>query len=424
MRAKKAIVNALCTAGDRLKPLVLKILPLGVAKKIKSKLINSAYNQKATKIPYQKNAYPDGINLVGYIKAQMGLGQGARLIAKAIDRSHIPFLIMDTKVGNPFNHNDNTFDSKIEKLPKYSVNIFHVNPEQMPPLQLTLPSDMLDKRYNIGIWLWELMDFPDEWLNAFNFVDEVWAPSNFNCESIRKKSPVPVTLIPYGIEADTSDEYNRKYFSLPEDKFLFLSMYDSNSTIERKNPLGAIKAFKEAFSKDDSDVGLVIKINNPKEEDLQKINNELTGYINIYLIQNTMSKTEVNSLIKSCNVFVSLHRAEGFGLVIAESMYVGTPVIATDWSANTDFMDKTNSCPVKYTLKEIGEDHFLYKAYQKWAEPDISDAAFYMKKLHEDKQYYSTLKSNAYNHIRQNFSVEKSAEAIKSRITAIMDNLP
>ena len=106
---------------------------------------------------------------------------------------------------------------------------------------------MSDKRYKIGIWLWELPDFPDEWCGAFSLVDEVWAPSVFNCESIRKKSPVPVTLIPYGIEAEYDEKFDREYFHLPKDKFLFLSMYDSNSTIQRKNPIGALKAFKKAF---------------------------------------------------------------------------------------------------------------------------------------------------------------------------------
>lgn len=167
MNLKKTIVNIACTAGDKLKPVILKIIPLNAAKKIKAKLIHSAYNEKTIKKPFQKDYYPFGINFIAYIKAQMGLGQGARLIADAIEESKIPFLIMDTKVGNPFNHNDTTWDEKIEKLPKYSINIFHINPEQMPPLQLSLPSDMLDRRYNIGIWLWELPDFPDEWCDAF-----------------------------------------------------------------------------------------------------------------------------------------------------------------------------------------------------------------------------------------------------------------
>lgn len=419
MNLKKSIVNILCAVGDKFKPFVLKIIPLSLAKKLKTNLISSAYSTDSQKKPYENAFYPWGINFVAYIKAQMGLGQGGRLIASAILKTDIPFLIIDTKVGNPFNHNDTSFDYKIQSRPKYSVNVFHVNPEQMPPLQLTLPTDMLDKRYNIGIWLWELPEFPDEWVDAFRLVDEVWAPSVFNCESIRKKANVPVTLIPYGIEAKWDDKFSREYFNLPHDKFLFLCMYDSNSTIQRKNPIGTIKAFKQAFAKDDTNVGLVIKINNPKDEDISAINSELNGYQNVYFIKNTLSKVEVNSLIKDCDVFVSLHRAEGFGLVIAEAMYMGVPVIATNWSANVDFMTADNSCPVNYELKKIGQDYFLYKADQIWAEPDIYDASLYMKKLYSDKKYYNLIALNAEKYIKQNFSLEKSAEAINNRLSVI-----
>ena len=420
MRFKKIIVNFTCNFGDKLKPVLIKILPLSLLKKIKKNIIHSAYNADTKKVPYQKDAYPFGINLIGFIKAQMGLGQGCRLIASAIEKTGFPFTIMDTKVGNPFNHNDTTWESYIVKEAQYSINIFHVNPEQMPPLQLSLPVDTLDKRYNIGIWLWELPDFPDEWCNAFSLVDEVWAPSVFNCESIRKKSNVPVTLIPYGIVAEYDEKYDREFFNLPTDKFLFLSMYDSNSTIQRKNPIGAIRAFKNAFSPDDDNVGLAIKINNPSDEDLATINDELSGYNNVYLIKNTMSKIEVNSLIRAVDVLVSLHRAEGFGLVIAESMLVGTPVIATNWSANVDFMNEENSCPVNYELKQLGEDIFFYKAYQHWAEPDVNNAAEYMKRLVSDKEYYEKLCKNAKEFIETNFSVEKSAQAIQRRINEII----
>ena len=419
MRIKKVIINTVCMIGDKLKPVLIKILPLPLLKKIKGGLINSAYSKNA-KAPFQKDAYPFGINLIGYIKAQMGLGQGCRLIARAIKESGIPFLIMDTRVGNPFNHNDNSWDGYIKTSPAYNINIFHINAEQMPHLQLSLPSGTLDKRYNIGIWLWELPDFPDEWCGAFSLVDEIWAPSEFNCESIRKKSPVPVTLIPYGIEAEYDEKFDRDYFSLPKDMFLFLSMYDSNSTIQRKNPIGAIKAFKKAFPPSEKNVGLIIKINNPKEEDLKLINDELKGYRNIFIIKNTLSKTEVNSLIKCSDAFVSLHRAEGFGLVIAEAMLLGTPVIATNWSANVDFMNSENSCPVSYELKQLGEDYFFYKAYQHWAEPDLDNAAEYMKKLFSDKSYRETLSKNAKKFIQKNFSVQKSAEKIKSRIDEII----
>lgn len=424
MNMKKTVVNIVCTVGDALKPVLLKILPKSLLKRMKGSLIASAYSANA-KLPFEKDSYPFGINLIGYIRAQMGLGQGCRLMAQAVKQTGIPFLILDTRVGNPFHHDDHSWDEHIRKVPEYSVNIFHVNPEQMPPLQLSLPADTLDRRYNIGIWLWELEDFPDEWLGAFSLVDEVWAPSVFNCESIRKKSPVPVTLIPYGIEAECDDSLTRADFGLPEGIFLFLAMYDANSTIQRKNPLGAVEAFKKAFPPEDSSVGLVLKVNNPTPADMDTLQQALLGYENIYLIQQTLPKTGVNALIRLCDAFVSLHRAEGFGLVIAEAMLVGTPVVATNWSANVDFMNAENSCPVDYELKELGEDFFLYKAYQRWAEPDTAHAARYMKRLASDREFYENLRQNAQDFISAQYSPAKSAEAVKQRLAAIFEgNLP
>ena len=418
MKIKRALVNTVCNIGDRLKPVILKIVPLSVSKKIKQRLINSAYDGSAKK-PFEKDAYPYGINLIGFIKAQMGLGEGCRLIARATEVTDIPFGIIETRVGNPFNHNDTTFDDRLMKSAQYGINIFHVNPEQMVPLQLSLPADTLDRRYNVGIWLWELEELPDEWLNAFSLVDEVWAPSVFNCESLRRKSPVPVTLIPYGIEPSTDSDKSRGDFGLPDGDFLFLCMYDTNSTIERKNPVGAIRAYKKAFCGNENGVGLVVKVNNPTDEDMARIKSECDGCENVCFISDTLDRPDVNALISCCDVFVSLHRAEGFGLVIAEAMALGTPVIATNWSANVDFMNGENSCPVGYTLVTIEKSCHSYKAGQRWAEPDEDEATEYMKRLFSDREYYDRIRTDAKEYIKENYSVKKSAEAIKNRIDEI-----
>ena len=417
---KKTLVSKIVCIGDSLKPVLIKILPKKALKKVKKKIINSAFDKKSYKrIPYKKNAYPFGVNLFGYIKAQMGLGEGARLIAKALSKTDIPFCVIDTKVGNPFNHNDNTFDSKIVNKAKFSINIFHINPEQFPSLEISLPQNTWDKRYNIGIWLWELSEFPKEWENAFKQVDEIWTPSHFCYNTFKKVSPVPVTIIPYGIEAVFDANINREYFNLPKNVFLFLIMFDVNSTMQRKNPLDAIRAFKNAFSKDNKDVGIVIKINNANTHAVNTIKSELKGFKNVFIIDKTLSKIEVNSLIKVCDTFVSLHRSEGFGLVIAEAMYLKTPVIATYYSANTDFMSTSTACCIDYKLIKIDKDYSMYKSNQVWAQPDVIQASVFMKILFSDENYRNQLTKNAYKYITTNFSINESADKITSRIREI-----
>lgn len=417
---KKVIVSKIVFIGDSLKPVLVKILPKKILKKAKENIISSAFdNNNYKRIPYKKNAYPFGVNLFGYIKSQMGLGEGARLIAKALSQTDIPFSIIDTKVGNPFNHSDNTFDDKLVNKPIFSINIFHINPEQFPSLEISLPQNTWDKRYNIGIWLWELSQFPKEWENAFLQVDEIWAPSKFCCDTFKKVSPVPVTLIPYGIEPAIDNNLNRTFFNLPDNVFLFLVMFDVNSTMARKNPISAIKAFKYAFSKENKEVGIVIKINNATLEAVNIIKSELKGYKNVFIIDKTLSKIEVNTLIKLCDTFVSLHRSEGFGLVIAEAMYLKTPVIATYYSANVDFMSPSTACCIDYELVKIDKDYSMYKSNQMWAEPDIVQASVFMKILFSDKNYRQQLALSAYNYIAENYSIKNSSRKIEKRIKEI-----
>ena len=191
--------------------------------------------------------------------------------------------------------------------------------------------------------------------------------------------------------------------------------------MERKNPIGTIEAFKKAFDKDNKDVGIVIKINEleQSESDIEYIREIFDGYDNIYIITGPFSNIEVNSLTKCVDVFVSLHRAEGFGLVLAEAMYVGTPTIATNWSANTEFMNSDVACMVDYKMIEIKEDIPPFKKGYRWADADINQAAGYMKRLYEDKAFYQEIKDNAYKYVRKRLSMERSAKIVADRISEI-----
>ena len=139
----------------------------------------------------------------------------------------------------------------------------------------------------------------------------------------------------------------------------------------------------------------------------------LKGYDNIYLVSKTLTKVEINSLIKTVDVFVSLHRAEGFGLVLAEAMIVGTPTIATNWSANTEFMTKDVACMVDQ------EDILPFRKGYKWADPDINQAAEYMKKLYEDKEYYNEIKTKATEYVLDKLSMKRAVELVERRLAEI-----
>ncbi len=397
-------------------PAIKKIIPEQFVGSLKKSV---SIDKNIIRIPYTPSTYPEGVNFFGYLKAQMGLGQGSRLYAKTLQGSNLPCNFLNICIGNPSKHNDTEFYGKLTKHPTYNTNIIHVNADQMNNLQLVYSQNTWDRRYNIGVWLWELEQFPSEWHDAFRYVDEIWTPSTFITDCIRAVSPVPVHTIPYGIEAQIDATMDRAYFQLLENQFLFLCMYDVNSVMARKNPLGAISAFMKAFPSTLSDVGLVVKINNGNDKELSKIREYTKGYSNIYIIDKTMSKTEVNSLIHTCDTFVSLHRSEGFGLSIAEAMYLGIPTIATNWSANTDFMKKDNSCLVDFDFIDVGNHYFYSKQGQRWADPNLDHAATYMNRLYDDSAFRDNIAQNGQKFITKQFSLEASAEKMIARLQKI-----
>lgn len=417
----KTISRLILYATSSLKPILIKILPKELLRNVKRRLVNNLMDttiRKNDKV-YDRTKNSDGINLIGLIKAEVGLGQSCRLLAEAINNTGIDYTIFNQIQINSCRQEDTSWDDKITNTTPYNINLIHVNPPDLAIAYLTLDKSIWEHKYNIAFWLWELEEFPDEWVKCFDMLDEIWTPSDFVSNSIRKKTSLPVHTMIYPISAPIEETYNRKHFKLPKDKFLFLCMYDSNSMTERKNPMAAIKAFKDSFKPNNESVGLVIKINNPDADDLNLIKDSLKDYSNIYIIDEIMTKTEVNSLINEIDVLISLHRAEGFGLPLAEAMFLGKPTIATNWSANTEFMNEEVACMVDYNLITLNKDYGVFKKGNRWADPDINQAADYMRKLYKDKNFYNNISINAQNYIKNNLNLEQASRAIENRIKQI-----
>lgn len=414
------IARVLLGVTGYLKPVLMKVFPYELLRQMKRKLIQDSYNKILTleREPFQRQKYEDGINLIGNIKADTGLGQSCRLVAAELEECKLPYLVYQYNQLGLMSNTNTRFDAKIAKNLSYNINLIHINPHELGLAFMQLDRSFWDKRYNIGFWLWELEEFPDEWIPCFHGLDEVWTPSEFISNSIRKKTDLPVITIPYHVSVHVDKEYFRSDFALPKDKFLFLMMYDRTSMTERKNPSAVLEAYKTAFSKQDQ-TGLVIKINNCTTEEVDALKAELENYHNIYFITEVMDRNHVNSLIKCVDVVVSLHRAEGFGLVLAEAMLLGTPSIATNWSSNTEFMTKETACLVDYKLVELKEDMGLFKKGNHWAEPDVEQAAFYMKELYEKPEFYQKMSNQAKFHIENRLSMVQAVEIINNRIDII-----
>ena len=377
--------------------------------------------------PYCRERYPIGINLIGDISAETGLGQSVRILAAIMEKSSTPFCVKQINSHGVLTHNDEAWAKKVEASVKYAVNLIHIIPGTWAKDYCGLEKEVLDKRYNIAYWLWELEEFPDYWLPCIQTVDEIWTPSEFISNALRKKTKKPVVTVPYAIdmesrrgkETDIEGYFQRKYFGLPEEKFLFLTMYDFISVSERKNPQAVIEAYVRAFPKEKKDAGLVIKVNHVEEKKLAQLKERLKEYQNIYFITENMTRKEVDSLMNAADVLVSLHRSEGFGLPVAEAMALGKPVISTNWSATAEFTDEECACPVDYKLGQIRKTAGPYEKGNYWAEADVEHAARYMRRLWEDREYAHRIGINAKNYMDRHLTYEYAADIIKDRLKAI-----
>jgi glycosyltransferase involved in cell wall biosynthesis len=361
-----------------------------------------------------------GVNVVGYLNVTKGISEAARNNVLALMSEGIPYTLNNYKVGISKSMQVNEISTPLEKLGfRFNVNLIHINPPQLPYLWNEFNHKDLAARFTIGVWFWELPVFPEEWSFAFDLVDEVWAASKFIYDGIVTHAPVPVEYMSPCIYPEFEPKLSRFDFSLPDDRFLFMCAYDMMSDQERKNPLAAVEAFKKAFPRNHISVGLVIKVNNPQENprNFRILKNAIAGYENCFLITETYRKKTLNSLIRSIDAYVSLHRSEGFGLIPAEAMSFGKPVVLTRWSGNLDYMTSENSCGVDYELMPVNRVSGLYKGNQVWANPDIDHAAYFMKKLFEDGEYYQRISTHARETIEMKFSPSVVGKKIRKRLT-------
>jgi glycosyltransferase involved in cell wall biosynthesis len=398
-----------------------------ILKKIRPALYDNIFpgdNRAPDELHGEQSPAIQGLNIVGYLKAECGVGESSRICAKIVQAVGIPHSLCDVPPDPRIPCGDETLADLVTNCNSYPVNIIHVNADQTPHIFSLLGARFLQGRYNIGCWVWELPEFPNEWTASFNHVNEIWVPSTFVQKAIGEKAPIPVIRMPYAIDFAIPRNASRKDMELPEGKFLFLMMYDMHSYPARKNPEAAIEAFRKAFP-NPTDVALVIKAMNtdsyPKE--FESLGERLSGISGIRLITGTLPREQVYALESLCDAFVSLHRAEGFGLVLAEFMYLGKPVIATNWSGNTDFMNQENSCPVRYELTQIKEDLGPYHKGQTWAEPDIDHAAWHMRRLVNDADFRREIAEAGRRTITTEYSPQAVGKMYARRLSAITNIL-
>ena len=364
-----------------------------------------------------------GLNIVGFLTAELGVGESARCMVRAADAAALASALVPLKLNCKNRLGDQTYASRLQDDNPHSVNVVHIDPPASRDIDHHHGLKFRAGKYNIGYFAWELPEFPEAWVSSFDFYDEIWCPSDFTTAAIAMKSPLPVLTMPHSIAFARPTESTaalRTRLGLPEDKFLFLTLFDLNSYAERKNPRAVIAAFR-ASGLAGSGAALVVKVQNAagNAADFAALQASVRDLPGTVLLTETLSRADVYALEAACDCFVSLHRSEGFGLAVAESMYLGKPVISTDWSATAEFVDETNGCPVRAPLVTLTENHGPYAKGSTWANPDPAHAAEWMKKLFADRALAAKLGARARETIEARFAPAVIGARYRARLEAI-----
>ena len=368
----------------------------------------------------ESDTYPDqltkdfGVNVAGYLKGEFGLGQSARLILNATTQARIPVATLDS---------NRTLSRKEEKSVTltgrqfFPTTISVVNADHFSLWVNDIGEKISNSTKIIGVWAWEIEDFPPHMHKSFNLVDEIWTVSNFVKNSIAKHTDKKVFVYPNQItKPKIIEKINRDAFGLDEQDIYNLFIFDYASVFNRKNPIGLVNAHKLAFPNSEGPKLVIKTINGDQDPE----NRELLRYSvkdrnDIILFEDYLSRDQLNSLLNECGAYVSLHRSEGYGITLAEAMALGKPVIATGYSGNLDFMNSKNSILIPYVLTKIGPNSEPYPHDSFWAEPDIDKAAQELRRIFFNDEARTQLGKHAAEVVNQ-FTVNRSAEFILNRV--------
>ena len=324
------------------------------------------------------------ISIIGFHRSVMGLGEDARTLAESYLRLGMrPELVDISPLTLQRSGETDRFRALETRSPSADTLVFCLPPGEMERASNLVRSPPARYR-RIGYWPWETSELPRAFDHACTLVDEIWASSSFLLDLYRGCSSLPVQYVPLSVSV-AAPTLTPELESLFDGRFTILSVFDFHSRIARKNPLGAVEAFRRAFPLGTEPVQLLLKTINGERRpgDLAAVLAATFADPRIAVVDGALSRGALCGLVAASDVYLSLHRAEGFGRPIVEAMMLGTPVVATQWSGPADILDETTGYPVTSYLRPVQAEEYP-DAAGCWAEPDVEQAARYLATLHAD----------------------------------------
>jgi glycosyltransferase involved in cell wall biosynthesis len=361
------------------------------------------------------------VRVAGYFQGVMGTGEHGRQLAGALRGQGVPLSLTTLHPdGSP--EDDELAQAGEPDAPSgrfSSFNLLCANADMVPAVAGQLGDAFFSGRYTIGFWAWEISSFPAQFSAAFEYVDEVWVGSRHVRDAVATAASVPVVAIPQPVSLRTPSADATPSFELPPG-YRFLFAFDYLSVFERKNPIDTIEAFRRAFAPGEGANLIVKSLNDEYAPEAHAQLRALAGeHPDVHLVAERLTQPDRNALMNAVDCYVSLHRAEGFGYTLAESMWLGKPVIATGYSGNVDFMTPENSYLLDYRLVPIGAGSEPYPADAVWAQPDVDQAAAYMRQVFEDRDEAARRGARAAEEIRNSHGPEAAGRAMVARLAEL-----
>ena len=360
---------------------------------------------------------PFGVNLIGHAFEMFGIGEDIRMAAQGLQAADVPCCVIHHPAANGAACSDRSLEPLICSDPAggpYAFNLVCMAAPIQTRWLRQVGCDPLRERYTIASWPWETQQWPDAWMPLLDVADELWPSSQFTAEALAGPAAdagKPLYVMPMAAEITDPDRFcnpeariaTRQRHGLPAEALLFGYGFDLNSTAIRKNPMGALEAFQRAFPLPhlpatfgrgctshplSEHVSLLIKTFPPQRcsTEWEWLQARAAEDSRIVLIAESLPRDELLSLYGCCDVFLSLHRSEGFGRGMAEALQLGVDVIATDFGGNTDFCTGPLAHRVRWREVPIPRGSYAHADGHNWAEPDVDDAAQLCRQVAERRQ--------------------------------------
>lgn len=360
------------------------------------------------------------IGIAGWFSSASGLGEGARLGYRALASCGLEPSAYDLSAAFRQNNLPNAIETKPLRPGTGGSLIVHINGPYLPLAMCVLGRQQVADRRIIGYWAWELPRLSNAWRPALPFVHEIWVPSRFTQAAVVDATILPVHVVPHPLPEVKAYTAGRQTFGLPDDALIVLNSFHIGSNFARKNPVAAIRAFRNAFG-DRRDRILVIKLSDPGNVPWvrRELDAAIAGASNIRIIEHTLSPSEMTALMALADIVISTHRSEGFGLICAEAMQLGKPVIATGWSGNLDFMNESNSALLPYRMIDVDDPDNAFDSFtQQWADPDVDAATEWLKRLADDPQLRQQMGAKAASDIADYLSPARFTRTVSTLLAS------